>query len=202
MNSMLSTPIEHIIPEVSNLEIALDDAKFIKLILDYLKNNNPIIHEFQYLISPEFEKDKSLKEELAKPGVYIFDILLPKTLIISDWLKKQWENHVENLCCTPGKNIGHIKTLLDRNKNSDYICLYLGKSETNIFKRIKDHITMKPNSQTYGLKLRHRKIDNNLIFRIRWFTLDKKKLNNKEKLLLFILEYLLHDELKPLLGSK
>ena len=81
-------------------------------------------------------------------------------------------------------------------------CLYLGKSEKNLYKRIREHIGVPSGKKTYSLRLgepERKHIKNSLC--LYTFVL-KKEFKKYKKVLLPIVEGYLHDLLLPQVGSK
>lgn len=85
-------------------------------------------------------------------------------------------------------------------KSSD--CLYLGKSETNLYKRIEEHTCVPSGPKTYSLRLgttERQHVKSSL--RLYTFTL-KNEFKKYKKVLLPIVEGYLHDFMLPKVGSK
>lgn len=139
-----------------------------------------------------------------KPGIYIFEIMISEKEIISNF-KNNWEEI--NIVSSPAINLSNVECYnnsKDKNK-AVWHTLYIGKSETNIKTRIMNHIAMGDNNETtYALRLNRRSKINDYQIRLKWIALDDndRKKMPYYKLTLHVLEYLLHEKLKPLVGSK
>lgn len=175
-----------------------------KLIKDDTKPIIRVLNDnYKYFTYSELPKDKNIffnnePHPSKKPGIYIFQVCTEDIDDIKGWVDNYWE--IDGLKCTPGINTIFLKDY--KEKNDKLKCIYVGKSENELDKRILDHIYLEKDKTTYGLKIKERNKLKNTRFKIQWLEIDNYKDKNKTKLLLVILEYLLYDHYKPLFGSK
>lgn len=155
----------------------------------------------EFKLNDEFDSSV-FKEKGVIEGLYFFEVDLDseglngkkrKTKLnnfIKDWGKKTNDSFFSSSVIK--SKIKHYEKF-----NQKWLPLYIGKHK-NVYKRIIEHIELPPTSQTYAMKLRHRKNLDNLTFRI---SILKINVANYD----FIVPYLertLREKYKPIVGKQ
>ncbi|MCA1042937.1 hypothetical protein [Bacillus toyonensis] len=132
-------------------------------------------------------------------GIYIFYIKPKKNQKLSN-LEEQWANHRDT--CTKNKIPKVNASYAEKSNNCMGNVLYLGKSESNLGGRLREHIK-KCAKSTYALKLYAfpNRLDYDISYECYYF--EKKEDNSAvtQKILLTLIEKNLHTKLNPIIGT-
>jgi len=184
--------IEKLDKKLNEIQKLIDENESIDFLMKPLE-------KFQIEITCEFIRNNDKftfrlddKRIFNNPGIYMFEIYIDN----NDWID-EWKT--DGIKCTPGIN--------DKFLNEKYIegwrCIYVGKHETNLENRIREHIFLEKDKTTYGLKIKERNLKNSPCFRITWFPITEELLKKLKhhKIILLIFEHLLYKHKKPIFGS-
>lgn len=178
-----------------NMKIEVDVLTVLSNIDEMLGNESLLINKkvtneslpynseiFDFWISKEDEDYK----KIGKPGIYVFKMKDECPL-----------NEFDSVEYAPKTNAELNGESFVKND-----ILYLGKSESNLAKRLEEHIKGPSSKKTYALRLNDSKREHIIgNFDLYCFIL-KDKFNRHSKLILSTVESYLHDNLKPKVGSK
>ena len=187
------------VDDISSVIAPLKDPQFIRECIDVLYSNN--------CVSVNLEGDNDFSVITEKSGLYCFWINL------SDWHKNtnqpweellelfsdEWLKPAENIKYFPKSNKGNIEKTLKDSDESEWIPLYIGKSE-KVIDRVKQHVELAPEKKTYALKLnaRAKQLEGAKI-EITSLPLDVDKDNY---FLVGLIEYLIRKEMLPIVGKQ
>lgn len=154
-----------------------------------------------FIISDEFDS-KSLFPYKRQQGVYLFEINLDSPNLVGtkratrminfakDWSKKRNDSFFSS-------SIIKKRLKIRSDFNEQWLPLYIGKNK-DIYNRIKEHIDLSPNKNTYAMKLKHRPNLYGLEFRVSTIEFDVKNYD-------FIVPHIersLREEYHPIVGKQ
>ncbi|WP_177763127.1 hypothetical protein [Flavobacterium sp. I3-2] len=156
---------------------------------------------FEFKLNNEFDSSIFKGKDKIR-GLYFFEVDLDSTILkgqkritklnrlIQDWGKKKNDSFFSS-SVIKGK-VKHYDAFDKR-----WLPLYIGKNK-DVYKRIIDHIELKSTSQTYAMKLRHRKNLNDINFRVSILNID---IVNYDFIVPHI-ERTLREKYKPIVGKQ
>lgn len=154
-----------------------------------------------FIISDELNT-QNLFENKKQKGVYLFELNLDNPYLIGTKRATKIKNFAE--AWSKKKNDSFFSSSvikkrlkLRRDFNEQWLPLYIGKSQ-DLYSRIKEHIDLSTNKNTYAMKLRHRTNLYGLEFRVSTIEINIVNYN-------FIvphIEHSLREEYNPLIGKQ
>lgn len=155
----------------------------------------------QFTISNDLDS-KSLFKYEKKQGVYLFELNLESENLNGVKKSTRINNFADNWAKKKNDSFfssSIIKKRLKTNQEFDqqWLPLYIGKSK-DLYKRISEHIELKPTSNTYAMKLKHRQNLEGVEFR---FTTLEFDVDNYDFIIPYV-ERSLREEYHPLVGKQ
>jgi hypothetical protein len=145
---------------------------------------------------------KDLFNNKNQKGLYLFELNLESEKLVGmknatkiSNFAKEWSKKGQNSFFSSSIIDKRLKLQLDFKEQ--WLPIYIGKSK-DIDKRIKEHLSMKPDKHTYAMKLNHRKSMYDLEFRVSKIEIDVENYD-------FIvphLERVLRDKYLPIIGKQ
>ncbi|HCA07790.1 hypothetical protein [Chryseobacterium sp.] len=154
-----------------------------------------------FTLSDDFDSSLFLKKE-KKQGLYMFELNLDTYLNAGVRRKTRIKNFAQAWKKKKQDSFFSSSTIQKRLKvrevfKEQWLPIYIGKNK-NIYCRIREHIDLSPQKQTYAMKLKHRTNLHGLEFRVSTIELDVKNYD-------FIVPYVeksLREEYHPIIGKQ